>query len=158
MFIVPRVDGTVSAFEASTGKPLWNFSTGGPLLQSSSPSPSSTPHSSPTSHDPALSPSELSIFQSIQRDGLQDLYPETTTNILSAMPFMSEDGTIFLSHKHDKLFVVDPLTGSEVTFISLCIFLPILIKKLYLLHITKFIISNLLIPCLTSTTKGLPLS
>lgn len=63
LFIVPRVDGVVSAFEASTGKPLWNFSTGGPLVQTSTPS----------SSDPALSPSEMMLFQTIQRDGLQVL-------------------------------------------------------------------------------------
>lgn len=100
LFIVPRLDGGVSAFNALTGKLLWNFSTGGPLLQSSEASVSST---------------EVAIFNSIQREGAQDLFESPGMNFLGATPFMSSDGTIFLSHKVSTLFVVDPLTGEIVS-------------------------------------------
>ena len=62
LFIVPRVDGTVSAFEASSGEALWHFSTGGPLVQTST-SPSPLPPED-SIEQPAFSPSpEVSIFQ-----------------------------------------------------------------------------------------------
>lgn len=98
LFIVPRLDGTVSAFEAFTGKPLWNFSTGGHLLQSS---------------EPSVTSAEVSIFNAIQREGLQDA-PDKSS-ILGATPFMSTDGTIFLTHKSSKLFALDPSTGNVIS-------------------------------------------
>lgn len=98
LFIVPRLDGTVSAFDAFTGKPLWNFSTGGHLLQSS---------------EPSVSAAEVSIFNAIQREGLQDVTEKSS--ILGATPFMSPDGTIFLTHKSSKLFALDPSTGDVIS-------------------------------------------
>lgn len=105
MFIVPMVSGTVMAFEASSGRPMWNFSTGGPLVLE--------PVASP--QDVVLNPDERRVLQAVQRDGLQDLYPDGSAMMMT--PFKSADGSIFLSHKHDTLFSLDPIDGREVDFI-----------------------------------------
>jgi len=109
-FIIPRVDGIITAVSSYTGKELWNFSTGGPLVKSYSTSNNKNNHANNDEDNLVLSNVELSLLNSIQRDGLQELYPEASS-VLGATPFMTNDGTIFLSQKQSTRFALDPLTG-----------------------------------------------
>lgn len=79
---MPRVDGVVTAVEAATGNTLWNFSTGGPLVQASASSLETKEERGNDDNDYGvecddfddaviLSAAELSLLNSIQRDGLQ---------------------------------------------------------------------------------------
>jgi outer membrane protein assembly factor BamB len=103
LVLLASVDGTVTAVKANTGSKIWSIELGGPLL-------SSWENRTIFNGSMIIPNTDGSLYVTTSTGRVQRV-PVSVQELVSASPFMADDGSLYVAKKVSQFFVVDRSTG-----------------------------------------------
>lgn len=108
LFIVTLLDGTIVAVDPETGKRLWEFDSGSPLVSA---------RRSEETHMNVFPGVDGGLYAYYGYKGLERL-PITLPDLVDASPSLADDGSVILGNRRSMLYLVDRNTGKLIRSIS----------------------------------------
>ena len=103
LVLIATVDGTVTAVKATTGSKLWSVDLGGPLLSSW--------ENQTIFNGSMIVPNTDGSLYVTTAAGVVQRVPVSVQELVSASPFMADDGSLYVASKVSQFYVVDRSTG-----------------------------------------------
>ena len=114
--LVGTVDGSVSAMDGETGKPLWTFNSGTPLLSSSkTPVSPGDSEEGPSYVIPGTDGSLFALRPTSKGSGgapTLERLPSSVQDLVEASPQITIDGAVVLGARRTVVYALNPLDGS----------------------------------------------